>query len=502
MKKKLSLSSKPLSYIQLDDNGRTSYCKTHCLKYELFEYRNGKCYICCDQKECNQNNDPLNNTEIVMLLNQILVQSISYEFKQEQKQRITTLKEHANKAIQLYCDRAIQIIDKNCEKQDLLNEKITYILDNLQNENILLQAYEILKFQELDCVNVKIGVIASLTQEFYRILTKYENTLNCINSIIQDDYFVGNNEYNVLKNQIEVGKMKCMQFQRQHEISIKYSRQSSKRIYQDIKNHQIIVVSTGQEFNNQIRIIKPTQYSLFGQFDSLKNTISAEVFCISPNCQFYAWGSNTRIQTYQLQTQTQIQQHSIFTSDQKINFWGLNNRNWELNSSFNILPERVHDLIFIEDGKILICQSNSKLTFLIKENNTWIMYQQIHQSFITTLWSKINQMIITTNLKKQIQIWQRNKKGLFQLISTEWDPEYNSNNYEVNPLQIYDEGSLLGQCQNNKLKIWSILEGGRMQVVFEQEIDEQNVIITNNFTNLLAQNEKSLIWYQLIYHQH
>ncbi|CAK92844.1 unnamed protein product (macronuclear) [Paramecium tetraurelia] len=174
MIKKQSLSSKPLSYIQLYDNGRNSYCKIHCMKYEQFEYRNGRCYICCYQKECNQNNEPLSNTEIVMLLHQILVQSISNQFKQQQKQRIPTLREDVNKAIQLYCDRAIKIIDKNCEKQDQLNEKIKYILKNLQNENIHQQAYEILKFQELDCVNVKLGVIATLTKEFYRILTKCE----------------------------------------------------------------------------------------------------------------------------------------------------------------------------------------------------------------------------------------------------------------------------------------------------------------------------------------
>lgn len=48
MKKKLNVSSKPLSYIQLDDKGRNSYCKSHCLKYEQFEYRNGNCYICCE----------------------------------------------------------------------------------------------------------------------------------------------------------------------------------------------------------------------------------------------------------------------------------------------------------------------------------------------------------------------------------------------------------------------------------------------------------------------
>ncbi|CAK92845.1 unnamed protein product (macronuclear) [Paramecium tetraurelia] len=166
-----------------------------------------------------------------------------------------------------------------------------------------------------------------------------------------------------------------------------------------------------------------------------------------------------------------------------------------------MLPERVHVFIFIEDGKLLICQSNSNLTFLIKENNTWIIYQQIHQSFITTMWSKINKMIITTNLKNQIQTWQRNQKGLFQLISTAWDPESNSKNCEVNPVYINDDGLFLGQCQDNKLKVWSYLEDGSIQLAFEQEIDEQNVVITNDFTNLLAQNEKSLIWYQLIYHQ-
>lgn len=33
-----------------------------------------------------------------------------------------------------------------------------------------------------------------------------------------------------------------------------------------------------------------------------------------------------------------------------------------------MLPERVNDLTFIEDGKKLICKSISKLTILIKEN--------------------------------------------------------------------------------------------------------------------------------------
>ncbi|CAD8092352.1 unnamed protein product [Paramecium primaurelia] len=514
MKKKLSLSSKPLSYIQLDDNGRNSYCKSHCLKYEQFEYRNERIYVCCNQKECNQDNEPLSNTEIILLLKQILSETISDEFKQQQKQKINNFRENLNKSIELYCDRAIQILDKNCEQQNIINQQIKFILENLQNENIHQLAYEILKLQELDCVNVKIGIITTLTQKFYRTLSKCENTLNCINSLIQNDQINVNNDYNILKNQFDYVKIKTMQFQRQHEISIKYNKQNKKRIYQDIKNEQIIIISTGQELNNQIKIIKPSQYSLFGQFDQLKNSIPAEFFSISPSGHFYAWGSNTKIQIYQLQTKTYkqincnsaldsiafniINDFAISTQDQKINFWSLNNNNWELNSSFNMLPERVNDLIFIEDGRILICKSSSKLTFLIKENNNWIIYQQIHQSFTTTLWSQINQMIITTNQKAQIQIWQRNKKGLFQLIITEWDPENNIKDYEINPLQINNDGSLLAQNQNNKLKIWSILEDGRMQLIFEQEMDEKYIIITNDFTNLLAQNEKSLIWYQLI----
>ncbi|CAD8102371.1 unnamed protein product [Paramecium primaurelia] len=513
MKKKLSLSSKPLSYIQLDDKGRNSYCKSHCLKYEQFEYRNGNCYLCCEQKECNQDNEPLSQAEIITLLNQILSQTISDEFKQQQKQKLNSFREDVNKTIEIYCDRVIQNLEKNCEQQNQINQKIKFILENLENENINQLAYEILQTQQLDCISSKIGVTASLTQEFYRQLTKCETTLNCIHSLTQDDHKNGKNEYHVLKNQVDFVKMKNMQFLRQHEISIRSSKQSIKRIYQDIKNQQIIAVSPGQEINNQITIIKPSQYSLFGQFESLKNSIPAELFSISPNGEFYAWGSNSKIQIYQLSTKIykQINCHStldsivfnivndfvISTQDQKINFWSLNDKNWEFNCSFNMLPERVHDLTFIEDGKKLICKSLSKLTILIKENQNWIIYQQIHQSFTTILWNQVNQMIITSNQKDQIQIWQRNKKGLFQLISTEWDPENKKTNYEVNPLQANDDGSLLSQCQNNKLKVWQVQEDGKLELIFEQEIDENNIFVTNDFTNLLTQNEKSLIWYQL-----
>ncbi|CAD8114958.1 unnamed protein product [Paramecium sonneborni] len=514
MKKKLNLSQKPLSFIQIDDNGRNSYCKTHCLRYQQFEYRNGNCYICCELKECNQDNEPLSNAEIVTLLKQILSQTISDEFKQQQKQKINNYREDIIKSIELYCDRVIQNLEKNCEQQNQINQKIKIILENIENQNINQLAYEILKAQELDCVNIKIGVTAALTQEFYRLLMKGETTLNCIYSLTQDDQKNQKNEYNVLKKQVDLIKMKTMQFVKQHEISIKNSKQSIKRIYQDIKNQQIIAVNSGQELNNQITIIKPSQYSLFGQFESLKNTIAAESFCISPSGQFYAWGNNTKVQIYQLQTKIykQINCHSnldsivfnivnefvVSTQDQKINFWGLNDKNWEFYCSFNMLPERVHDLIFIENGNKLICQSLQKLTILIKENQSWIIFQQIHYNFTTIIWNQIYSMLITLNQKAQIQTWQRNKKGLFQLISTEWDPENKLINQEISILQANDDGSLLFQSQKNKLKVWQVQEDARLQQIFEQELDEQNTIITNDFTNLLAQNEKSLIWYELI----
>lgn len=47
---------------------------------------------------------------------------------------------------------------------------------------------------------------------------------------------------------------------------------------------------------------------------------------------------------------------------------------WENTGSFNMLPERVFELIFIENGKKVICQSHTKLTILIKENKNWIIH--------------------------------------------------------------------------------------------------------------------------------
>jgi hypothetical protein len=71
---------------------------------------------------------------------------------------------------------------------------------------------------------------------------------------------------------------------------------------------------------------------------------------------------------------SEINDFVISTIDHKINFWGLNEKNWEFKSSFNMLPERVHNLVFIEGAQKLICQSQNKLTILIREKIGWMIY--------------------------------------------------------------------------------------------------------------------------------